>query len=458
MKKRILFLASITLLAIMSCADTKKTTGPDWQYLYNGEDLSGFVQRGGEALFEAKDSLIVGTTVWDTPNSFLCTEDNYSDFILEVEFKVAPDMNSGVQIRSNSDPDYRNGRVHGYQVEIDPSDRAFTGGIYDEARRGWLYPLNAPENEEARKAFKNGEWNHFRVEAIGNRIKTWLNDVPVSNLVDEKTDSGFIALQVHSIHDSAKIGEQIMWKNIRILTDNLDQYSQESIALERSYLINELTENEMQKGWELLFDGETSEGWRKAYGEEFPEFGWIIEDGVLTVVESGGAESQHGGDIVTIDEFSDFDLRLQVKYTKGANSGIKYFVTEEEKTSGSAIGLEYQILDDFNHPDAKLGNHPGSRTLASLYDLIKAENKRRNGVGMWNNVRLVSDGMHVEHWLNGFKVLEYERGSEEFRQLVEESKYAKWENFGEAEEGHILLQDHGDRVSFRSIKLLKLNE
>lgn len=458
MRKSILFLASLALLVIMSCADTTKTSGPDWQYLYKGEDLSGFVQRGGEALFEAKDSLIVGTTVWDTPNSFLCTENNYSDFILELEFKVAPDMNSGVQIRSNSDPDYRNGRVHGYQVEIDPSDRAFTGGIYDEARRGWLYPLNAPENEEARKAFKHGDWNHFRVEVIGNRIKTWLNDVPVSNLVDEKTDSGFIALQVHSIRDSAKIGEQIMWKNIRILTENLDQYSQETPALERSYLINELTENEKEKGWKLLFDGESSEGWRKAHGEEFPEFGWIIEDGVLTVVESGGAESQHGGDIVTLDEYSDFDLRLQVKYTEGANSGIKYFVTEKEETSGSAIGLEYQILDDFNHPDAKLGNHPGSRTLASLYDLIKAENKRRNGIGMWNNVRLVSDGMHVEHWLNGFKVLEYERGSEEFRKLVEESKYANWENFGEAEEGHILLQDHGDRVSFRSIKILELDQ
>ncbi|MFW5819737.1 MAG: 3-keto-disaccharide hydrolase [Bacteroidota bacterium] len=458
MKKGILFLATGALLALISCSDTKKNSGPNWQYLYNGQDLSGFVQRGGEALFEAKDSLIVGTTVWGTPNSFLCTEDNYQDFILELEFKVAPEMNSGVQIRSNSDPDYRNGRVHGYQVEIDPSQRAYTGGIFDESRMGWLYPLNAPENEEARMAFKPGDWNHFRVEAIGNRIKTWLNDVPVANLVDEMTDSGFIALQVHSINDSAQLGEQIMWKNIRILTENPDQYSQESPALERSYLINELTQNEKEQGWKLLFDGETSEGWRKAHDEEFPEFGWIIEDGVLTVVESGGAESQHGGDIVTVDEYSDFDLRLQVKYTKGANSGIKYFVTEKEKTKGSAIGLEYQILDDFTHPDAKLGNHPGSRTLASLYDLIKAENKRRNGIEMWNNVRIVSDGMQVEHWLNGFKVLEYERGSEEFRKLVEESKYANWENFGEAEEGHILLQDHGDRVSFRSIKILEPNQ
>ncbi len=459
MKNGFLFLVAIAFLAIVSCADTNKTSEPEWQYLYEGEDLSGFIQRGGEAIFEAKDSLIIGTTVWDTPNSFLCTRDNYSDFILEMDFKVAPDMNSGVQIRSESDPGYMDGRVHGYQVEIDPSDRAFTGGIYDEARRGWLYPLNAPENEEARKAFKQGEWNHFRVEAIGNRIKTWLNGVPVSNLVDEMTSSGFIALQVHSIRDSSEIGDQIMWKNIRIATEDLDKYSQETTAMERSYLINELTENEKEEGWKLLFDGESTEGWRSAYGEGFPEKGWIIEDGLLTVVESGGAESQHGGDIVTVDEYSDFDLRLQVKYTEGANSGVKYFVTEkEEGVTGSAIGLEFQILDDFNHPDAKLGNHEGSRTLGSLYDLIKAENKRRAGVGNWNNVRIVSDGMHVEHWLNGFKVLEYERGSERFRQLVDESKYKNWENFGEAESGHILLQDHGDRVSFRSIKILELNK
>lgn len=447
-------LISIVLMLLVSCADTKKAGEPDWLYLFNGEDFSGFVQKGGEALYEIKDSMIVGTTVWGTPNSFLCTEKDYGDFIMEVDFKVAPDMNSGIQIRSESKPDYKDGRVHGYQVEIDPSDRAWTGGIYDEARRGWLYPLNAPENQEATKAFNNGEWNTFRIEAIGNRIKTWVNGIPVSNLVDERTSSGFIAFQVHSINDSSKIGEQVMWKNIRILTEDLDKYSMETTAMERAYLVNELTETEKENGWKLLFDGETTEGWRNAYGEEFPEKGWVVEDGMLTVLESGGGEAEHGGDIVTMDEYSDFELNLQVKYTEGANSGIKYFVTEaEEGNRGSAIGLEYQILDDFVHPDAKLGSHEGSRTLASLYDLVKAENKRRVDVGEWNNVKIVSKDNHVEHWLNGFKVLEYKRGSDEFKKLVAESKYKVWPNFGEAGSGHILLQDHGNRVSFRSIKI-----
>ncbi|HYW96094.1 MAG TPA: DUF1080 domain-containing protein [Bacteroidales bacterium] len=453
MRKYVLISFYIFLfLGLMSCASTKK---PEWKYLFNGKDLSGWVQRNGKASFEVNDSVIVGTTVLNTPNSFLCTENKYGDFILELEFKVAPDMNSGVQIRSESTPEYLNGRVHGYQVEIDPSDRAFTGGIYDEARRGWLYPLNDPEDAEARGAFKNGQWNKFRVEAIGNNIRTWVNGVPVTNLYDEMTPEGFIALQVHSVgKDSSRVGEQIMWKNIRILTGNLDEYAQESPARVKSYLVNTLTDREKAEGWKLLFDGKTSNGWRRAYHDSFPEKGWRIADGEITVLPSNGAESENGGDIVTTDQYADFELQAQVKITKGANSGIKYFVTEQEDgNTGSAIGLEYQVLDDANHPDAKLGNHEGSRTMASLYDLIKAQNKRPNAIGRWNNVRIISNGHHVEHWLNGFKVLEYERGSDHFKKLVSESKYAKWPNFGEAEKGHILLQDHGNEVSYRSIKL-----
>ncbi len=456
MKPQLYWIAFL-MLAIVSCADTKKTDTPEWTYLFNGTDLSGWVQRNGEAPYEVVDSTIIGTTIMDTPNSFLCTEKSYGDFILELEFKVAPEMNSGIQIRSNSLPDYMDGRVHGYQVEIDPSERAFTGGIYDEARRGWLYPLNNPGNEKAREAFRQNDWNHIRVEAIGNHIKTWLNGIPASNLFDERTSEGFIALQVHSIRDSTRVGEQVMWKNIKVITDNPQEYATVSEAPELSYLVNSLTDTEKADGWKLLFDGETTSGWRNAYEESFPEKGWVIENGVLTVLESDGAESQNGGDIVTMEEFSNFDLKLQFKIREGANSGIKYYVTEkEEGNRGSAIGLEYQILDDARHPDAKLGNHEGSRTLGSLYDLIKAENKRVNAIGEWNNARILSHNNHVEHWLNGFKILEYERGSDEYRKLVSESKYKIWPDFGEAESGHILLQDHGNRVSFRSIKIKSL--
>ncbi|MHC5102181.1 MAG: 3-keto-disaccharide hydrolase, partial [Planctomycetota bacterium] len=171
------------LLFIFVCVSSGSVFADEpWKALFDGKTLDGWSQKGGRAIYAVEDGQIVGKTVLETPNSFLCTKQFYSDFILELEFKVDSKLNSGIQIRSNSFPEYNNGRVHGYQVEIDPSDRAFTGGIYDEARRGWLHPLK--DNPTAQKAFKQDQWNTFRVEAIGNTIKTWLNDVPAAHLYD----------------------------------------------------------------------------------------------------------------------------------------------------------------------------------------------------------------------------------------------------------------------------------
>lgn len=220
---------------------------------------------------------------------------------------------------------------------------------------------------------------------------------------------------------------------------------------------NNLSAKEKQEGWELLFDGKSTDQWRGAHKDQFPEKGWQVQDGVLMVIESGGGESQNGGDIVTKEEFSDFHLKLDFKITEGANSGIKYFVTEGYDSQGSAIGLEYQILDDEKHPDAKQGNNgEGTRTVGSLYDLIAAQNKNVKPVGEWNQAEIVVKGNHVEHWLNGEKILEYERGSDQYKELVKNSKYNKFKNFGLAEEGHILLQDHGNRVYFKNIKIKEL--
>jgi hypothetical protein len=220
---------------------------------------------------------------------------------------------------------------------------------------------------------------------------------------------------------------------------------------------NTLTEAERAAGFVLLWDGHTTKGWRSARGDAFPAQGWEIEDGELRVLETGGAESRAGGDIVTRESFAAFDLRVDFRITPGANSGIKYYVDPRlNQGPGSAIGLEYQILDDARHPDARAGRD-GDRTLASLYDLIPASpSKKVNPVGEWNTARIVSDGRHVEHWLNGEKVLGYERGSAEFRRLVAESKYKVWPAFGERASGPILLQEHGNRVSFRNIKIRKL--
>jgi hypothetical protein len=218
---------------------------------------------------------------------------------------------------------------------------------------------------------------------------------------------------------------------------------------------NTLTAQEQAAGWKLLFDGTSTKGWRNAHADTFPSKGWQVKDGLLSVLESGGGEAAHGGDIVTVDEYGDFELKVDVKLTKGANSGIKYFVTEKLGTPGrgSAIGLEFQLLDDAVHPDAKAGK-AGNRTFGSLYDLIAAPaNKPVKPIGEWNTAHIVSKGTKVEHWLNGTKLLEFDRASDAFAALVAESKYKGYTGFGRAKSGHILLQDHGNTVYFRNVKV-----
>jgi hypothetical protein len=193
--------------------------------LFNGKDLDGWVQKGGKAKYRVEDGVIVGTSVPNTSNSFLCTAKDYGDFILELEFKVHPELNSGVQIRSHCFDEAKTlewngkkinvaaGRVHGYQVEIDPGKRAWSGGIYDEGRRGWLNDLK--DNEAARKAFKSGDWNKYRIECRGDSIKTWINGVPAADLKDGMTASGFIGLQVHAVGKREEPLE-VRFRNIRI--------------------------------------------------------------------------------------------------------------------------------------------------------------------------------------------------------------------------------------------------
>lgn len=452
---KLLVAATIGFVACQS--PTEAQDGGEWTDLFDGKTLEGWKSVGGDAPYTVEDGVIVGTMTKGTPNSFLITEQEYGDFILEVDIKLeGTETNSGIQTRSHIDPEGNNGkgRVYGRQVEVDPSARAWAGGVYDEARRMWLYPLDL--NEKAKTAYKVNEYNHYRIEAIGDELRVWVNDMPTAYVIDTLDKSGFIGLQVHSIKDHLD-GQKVYFKNIRIQTENLEPTAFPEDVFVVNLKPNNLSDAEKKSGVELLFDGNTADQWRSVRGDAFPEKGWEVGNGEITVLKSDGGESTNGGDIITRDQYAVFDLSFEFKLTPGANSGVKYFVTLKEQTSGSAIGLEYQILDDERHPDAKMGRD-GNRTLASLYDLITSNKDRRarRPIGEWNRGRVVvSEDGTVTHYLNGAKMVEYKRGSQEYLDLVAKSKYKDWDNFGGAPQGHILLQDHGDNVSFRNIKVKK---
>jgi hypothetical protein len=210
---------------------------------------------------------------------------------------------------------------------------------------------------------------------------------------------------------------------------------------------NTLTEKEKKAGWELLFDGQSTAGWTTTGGQPVPA-GWAVKDGTLTTVKG-----VKGGDIITQNQFSDFELMLDYNIEPGVNSGLKYFFTRYEK--GGNLGMEYQILDDKLAEDNKKENH----LAGSFYDVLPpvAAKKKVNAPGQWNTVRIVAKGKKVEHWLNGVKILEFTRGSEAFTAAVAQSKFSKAvPAFGTADKGHILLQEHGGVAAFRNIKIRPL--
>jgi hypothetical protein len=455
MKKRLTALLILCAISTMPVILSAQSTPS----LFDGKTLKGWKRLAGTAEYTVEDGAIVGTTVLNSGNTFLVTEKEYGDFILEMDTKIeSPLSNSGVQVRSHYDPAGNNGKgkVYGRQFEIDPSDRKWSGGVYDEGRRDWIYPLDL--NAKAKDAFKVGVYNHIRMECIGNEMRTWVNDVPVADVVDTVDSKGFIGLQVHAVSKEDQSGKKVYFKNLQIQTKNLKPKPFPKDIYTVNYTTNTLSAHEKESGWRLLYDGHTSNGWRGATLTKFPVKGWLYDQGTMHVLPSEGKEESGGGDIVTDGMYSAFDLSFEFKITPGANSGVKYFVTLSEVTKGSAIGLEYQVLDDALHPDAKLGRN-GDRTLASLYDLIPSNKQARfvRPIGAWNTGRIiVYPNNHVEHYLNGIKVLEYERGSKEFKDLVAISKYVIWKNFGEAKEGHLLLQDHGNEAWYRNIKVKRL--
>lgn len=334
-------------MAIVSSCREKNT-----QSLLIDKNLSQFDKLNGAAPYVYEDGIITGTSVMNTPNSFLATKKKYADFILEFDVLVDEGLNSGVQIRSNSLPDHQDGRVHGYQVEIDTSPRKWSGGIYDEARRAWLYPLSL--NIEGQKAFKNGAWNRYRIEAIGHRIRTWINGIPCAYLIDDKTSEGFIAFQVHGIYKEENAGKKVQWKNITLHTEQLEKHiSPASTAPEESYLEMKLSQTESEDGWKLVT----------------------------------GAE-------IDLGKSQNIELKVDFNISKEANGSIKY-----------GEGLQFSLQSNTNQ-NVKTGSIDEAILATNLSE--KDNNDiRYKGDGNWNRAHIIKEGNHIEHWLNGIKVVDY---------------------------------------------------
>ena len=391
-----------------------------WIDLFDGQTLTGWIQKNGTAKYTVEDGTIVGRTNEGSPNSFLSTIKDYGNFELTFDVKVDNGLNSGVQIRSQTTDGSNHGRVNGPQVEIESSgaNGAEAGYVYGEATgRGWLTPA---DRLKPHKQFRDGEWNSFRILADGPRIQTWINGQPIEDLTDaaifETHPRGFISLQVHGIKKGTG-PYQVAWRNIRLRR-----------LPETDRPANQLTAAEEQQGFKLLFNGRDLEGWQQGGN-------WAVENGVLTRSGKGGSLTCTATKIP-----DDFDLRFEWKVGEGSNSGVYYRPTQ----------YEYQILDNARHAD---GKNPRT-SAASLYFCMAPAYDATRPVGEWNEGRVVCKGSVVQHWLNGQKVVDFDYNDPKWAAEVEMLK----QRGGDlpARGANLSLQDHGDPVWYRSIRLREI--
>lgn len=439
-----------------------------WVELIDGKDLSNWENIVGTAPFTLEeDGVLVGRSKLEPAHSFLATREIYGDFILELEFMSDPWLNSGIQIRCPRGELSRE-PFGGYHVDIDPSGTNGSGAFWIQTERGWIqrYPTSA--NPALANSHQKGEWNHLRIEAIGNQMRAWVNRKMVSDIAEDRSERGVIGLQVHRIRSESNAGLSSRWRNIRIKTENLEAASWpiDPKVRQISYLKNRLSKREKGLGYRLLWDGSSFDGWSDVRTETISEIDWTITDGELQVnpVKNPGRDGPWGG-LITDGLYENFELEIDFKVANGANSGVKYFVdpklVEKQKIG---MGPEYQILDDKNSEYASMGTN-GNRRLASLVDVIaprpfhqanKTATELFYGPGTWNKLRIVSRDGLVEHWLNNEQVIEYNRFTQLFEAAVARSMNEKWPQFGQIAKGHILLQDFDVDVRFRSIKIREI--
>jgi hypothetical protein len=424
MKKMFFLWIALAIVVLMPLNDCTAQAKPgEWQEIFNGKDLTGWKALNGKHKWEVRDSVIVGTDVQGEPNGFLCTINDYGDFILELEVFIDTLMNnSGVQFRTRSTADYLNGRVHGYQMEVDPKPQQWSGSIYDEGgQRGWLYTTEL--NAVAKHAFKNNQWNKYRIECFGTSNRTWVNGIAVANLVDTDSQLGFIGLQLHANNPMDPPGShEVKFRHIRIKTSSLVPSAADSIFVVNT-IPNNLSTQEKKTGFALLWDGQTLEGWKKTE-QQSPAGHVAITENTLNL-ESSAVERE--------TEMTAFILKFDFRLSPGTRAGVSYLLEGNKKGSGRI--LEYRISDDSAQANIPL------RKLGALTDLAAPGRHRFSykKTGDWNQgIIKVFPGGLVEHWVNGFRVVSYQLEAGKSRKMI------------------ITLASQTGKLFMRSIKITKL--
>ena len=416
--------SGMRILIIALWALAAPVSAQEWISLFDGESLEGWKQLGGKADYQAEDGCIVGRSRPRTPNSFLCTKRDYSDFILDYEFKVDPRLNSGVQVRSLSHEGYENGRVHGYQIEIDPSPRSWTGGVFEEGRRGWLD--NLADNAAARWAFRQGAWNRVRVIAIGPSIRTWLNGIPAADLIDDMNPTGFIGLQVHGV-GGRRDELEVRWRGLRLL-DLSEPKALEAVLAERPVAA-------------LPLSGADARGhWRRRDGKG--GFPWKLE-GESFVIEPGA------GDMVT--RLPHGDLRLHVEFQVNPIGDQK---GQKRGNSGVYIQRRYelQILDSF-------GREAADSDCGAIYRYRPPETNAARPAGAWQSYDIVFRAARFDE--AGVKVSDAQLSAIQNGRVIHRDFVMERKTGAGAQEGRdplpLLLQDHGSPNRFRRIWAIPLD-
>lgn len=417
----------------------------EWEVLFDGKKVQGL--RGYMKKEFPWDGWKVEngslTTMTKGKRIDLVTSKVYQNFELELEWAVTPAGNSGVMYNVVEGPSAT--YMSGPEMQV-LDDSKHPDGRNPKTSAGSLYALIAPSKKVTKPV---GEFNKAILKINNGNVEHWLNgeklveykwkSPEVKALVNKskfllwkktfmQADKGRIAIQHH--------GEEVSYRNIRI---------RELDGTESSVSINTLSAAEKEKGWALLFDGKTTDQFRGFLKDSFPDKGWVVKDGNIVHLSKGG-----GGDIITKERYEEFEFKFEWKVAPGANSGVKYFILEERKRT---IGHEYQVIDNSAHPDAKRGAMYQS---AAFYDVYPPQIQNVKPVGEYNQSIIRVKGSVAQHWLNGKKVLEYDLGHPDTLKAIQRSKFKNVEGFGYRHNGHILLQDHGDEVHYRNLKIRRL--